>query len=155
MITFLPSKYMTSGYHHGRLITSWRERAYCICRHMQTFRYHGKMCPKYVIRVLIAYVSNISFSSNHIGLCESNWSVDCEFTSWQCYKPNLPFAPDVSRYCTALFQTFLILGPWHFAKTKDWKNIVKYFNQPGIHYRTMLKHQYCQFRISLHHNNIG
>ena len=28
MITSLRSKYMTSGYHHGRLITSWRERAY-------------------------------------------------------------------------------------------------------------------------------
>ena len=32
MITSLRSKYMTSGYHHGRLITSWRERAYRICR---------------------------------------------------------------------------------------------------------------------------
>ena len=32
MITSLRSKYMTSGYNHGRLITSWRERAYRICR---------------------------------------------------------------------------------------------------------------------------
>ena len=32
MITSLRSKYMTFGYHHGRLITSWRERAYRICR---------------------------------------------------------------------------------------------------------------------------
>ena len=28
MITSLRSKYMTSGYHDGRLITSWRKRAY-------------------------------------------------------------------------------------------------------------------------------
>ena len=30
MITSLPSKYTTFGYHHDRLITSWRERAYSI-----------------------------------------------------------------------------------------------------------------------------
>ena len=28
MITSLGSKCVTSGYHHGRLITSWRERAF-------------------------------------------------------------------------------------------------------------------------------
>ena len=32
MITSLRSNYMTSGYHHDRLITSWQERAYRICR---------------------------------------------------------------------------------------------------------------------------
>ena len=31
-ITSLRSKYMTSGDHHGRLITSWRESAYRIGR---------------------------------------------------------------------------------------------------------------------------
>ena len=30
MITSLRSKYTTSGYHHSRLITSWRESAYRI-----------------------------------------------------------------------------------------------------------------------------
>ena len=32
MINSLRSKCMTSGYHHGRLITSWPESAYLICR---------------------------------------------------------------------------------------------------------------------------
>ena len=32
MITPLHSKYMPSSYHHARQITSWGERAYCICR---------------------------------------------------------------------------------------------------------------------------
>ena len=36
---------MTSGYHHGRLITIWSVRAYRICR----LGYHVKMCLKFVI----------------------------------------------------------------------------------------------------------
>ena len=45
MITSFHSKYMTSGYHHGRLITSWRERDYRICRLWVS----RQKCLKYVI----------------------------------------------------------------------------------------------------------
>ena len=41
MITSLHSRYMTSGYHHDRQITSWGERAY-----------QGKTCSKYLIYII-------------------------------------------------------------------------------------------------------
>ena len=49
MITPLSSKYMTSGYHHGRLITNWWERAYRICR----LGYCSKQYPNATLSYLL------------------------------------------------------------------------------------------------------
>ena len=46
---------MTSCYHHSRLQTSWRERAYCICRLCNSFAIILERRKKLVALLLLSY----------------------------------------------------------------------------------------------------